>query len=108
MDQPGTDQNGTDQPRTDQPGITRRVGLTAGALAACTGAVGLTTAAHAMGDPAPRTERPEKQAAASAPGWRPGGPHRGDPHGGGRGGTAKKGGNTPPKRLSASPQQQDE
>jgi len=86
MDQPGTDQNGTDQPRTDQPGITRRVGLTAGALAACTGAVGLTTAAHAMGDPAPRKERPEKQAAASAPGWRPGGPH---PHPWNRRGSSK-------------------
>jgi CubicO group peptidase (beta-lactamase class C family) len=68
------------------PRITRRTGLTATALAACTGAVGLPAAAHAMGDPAPRKERPTEQAAEAAPGWRPGGPH---PHPWDRRGSAR-------------------
>ena len=57
------------------PRITRRTGLTATALAAA-GAVGLPTAAHAGGDPAPRKDRPSAGATRSAPSWRPGGPHR--------------------------------
>ena len=57
------------------PRITRRTGLTATALAAA-GAVGLPTAAHASGDPAPRKDRPSAGATRSAPSWRPGGPHR--------------------------------
>ncbi|HJC68456.1 MAG TPA: hypothetical protein H9932_02100, partial [Candidatus Brachybacterium intestinipullorum] len=58
----------------DLAGMTRRTGLAAGAIAACAGAVGLPAAAHAMGDPAPRKDRPERRDAAAAPGWRPGGP----------------------------------
>ncbi|MGP9536490.1 serine hydrolase [Brachybacterium sp. AOP43-C2-M15] len=58
------------------PRITRRTGLTATALAAAAGAVGLPAAAHAMGDPAPHKDRPSTRSARSAPSWRPGGPHR--------------------------------
>ena len=67
-------------------GLTRRTGLAAGALAACAGAIGLPAAAHAMGDPAPRKDRPDRRDAAAAPGWRPGGPH---PHPWSRRGSAK-------------------
>ena len=70
----------------DLAGMTRRTGLAAGAIAACAGAVGLPAAAHAMGDPAPRKDRPERRDAAAAPGWRPGGPH---PHPWNRRGSAK-------------------
>ena len=58
------------------PRITRRTGLTATALAAAAGAVGLPAAAHAKGDPAPRKSRPSAASARSAPSWRRGGPHR--------------------------------
>ena len=58
------------------PRITRRTGLTATALAAAAGAVGLPAAAHAKGDPAPRKGRPSAASARSAPSWRRGGPHR--------------------------------
>lgn len=57
------------------PRMSRRTGLTAGALAAA-GAVGLPAAARAMGDPAPRKDRPDAAAARSAPEWSRGEPHR--------------------------------
>lgn len=64
-----------DRPTSGDHRITRRTGLRTTALAACTGAVGLPLAAHAMGDPAPRKDDPSEQAADAVPGWRPGGPH---------------------------------
>ena len=57
------------------PQITRRTGLTATALAAAAGSIGLPAAAHAMGDPAPRKARPDAASAESAPHWRRGAPH---------------------------------
>ena len=96
MDQPHHDPVGSDpagggpvggDPAGRSPAsLTRRTGLAAGALAACAGAVGLPAAAHAMGDPAPRKDRPDRRDAAAAPGWRPGGPH---PHPWSRRGSAK-------------------
>ncbi|ATG53487.1 serine hydrolase [Brachybacterium ginsengisoli] len=58
-----------------EPRLSRRTGLTAGALAAA-GVVGLPAAARAMGDPAPHKERPAARSARSAPDWSRGGPHR--------------------------------
>lgn len=58
-----------------EPRMSRRTGLTAGALAAA-GAVGLPTVAHAMGDPAPHKDRPAASSARSAPEWSRGEPHR--------------------------------
>ena len=57
------------------PQITRRTGLTATALAAAAGSIGLPAAAHAMGDPAPHKARPDAASARSAPRWRRGAPH---------------------------------